>query len=127
MSPLVDEWVEKAEGDFNAAGRELRVRKNPAYHVSCFLSQQSAEKYLKALLERQNQYTPKIHRLIDLLELCKTADSSLEILRADLQELERYSVRVRYPGLVSDKDDAKAAFKAAKIVRGVIRQKLDLG
>jgi len=27
MSPLVDEWVEKAEGDFNAAGRELRVRR----------------------------------------------------------------------------------------------------
>ncbi len=126
MSSLVGEWVEKAEGDFNAAGRELRVRKNPAYHVSCFLAQQSAEKYLKAILEYQNQAIPKIHGLIELLELCKLRDASLEFLRADLQALERYSVRVRYPGVVSDKDDARLAFKAAKIVREIIRQKLDL-
>lgn len=33
MNPLVNDWIEKAEGDFNAAGRELRVCKNPAWQV----------------------------------------------------------------------------------------------
>ncbi len=37
MSPLVDEWIGKAEGDFIAAGRELRARKQPVYHVVCYL------------------------------------------------------------------------------------------
>ncbi len=50
MNPPVHDWIEKAEGDFHAAERELRVRKNPAYHVSCFLSQQCVEKYIKAFL-----------------------------------------------------------------------------
>lgn len=51
MGPLVGVWVEKAEGDFIAAGRELRARKQPVYHVVCFLTQQCVEKYLKAILE----------------------------------------------------------------------------
>jgi HEPN domain-containing protein len=96
MNPLVDDWIEKAEGDFHAAGRELRVLKMPAYHVTCFLSQQCAEKYLKAFLQFHDQEIPKIHKLIDLLVLTKQVDSSLEILRPDLEVLERYSVRVPY-------------------------------
>lgn len=126
MNPLVNDWIEKAEGDYHAAGRELRVRKMPAYHVSCFLSQQCAEKYIKAFLQFHKQEIPKIHQLIDLLKLAKQTDSSLEILRPDLEELERYSVRVRYPGTIVEKEDAKAAFSAAKIVRESMRQKLNL-
>ena len=29
MNPLTLEWIEKAEGDFATAGRELRARKEP--------------------------------------------------------------------------------------------------
>ncbi len=126
MNPLVEDWIEKAEGDFYAAGRELRARKMPAYHVSCFLSQQCAEKYLKALLQANEQEIPKIHKLIDLLILVKQIDPALEILRPDLEELERYAVRVRYPGTFADKEDAKAAFRVAKVVRESLRRILDL-
>ena len=100
--------------------------KNPAYHVSCFLSQQCAEKYLKAFLQYHEQEIPKIHQLIDILKLTKEVDPSLEILRSDLEELERYAVRVRYPGTVAEKEDAKAAFGAVKIVRKTMRQKIKL-
>jgi HEPN domain-containing protein len=127
MNPLVADWIEKAEGDFNAAGRELRVRKNPAWHVTCFLSQQCAEKYLKAFLEYHGQEVPKIHHLIDLIKSCKEIDPALEILRADLDQLKQYAVRVRYPGTVVDKDDAKSAYEAGKAVRQAIRQRLGLG
>jgi HEPN domain-containing protein len=127
MSPLVSEWVDKAEGDFIAAGRELRARKQPVYHVVCFLTQQCAEKYLKALLEQNDKQIPRIHDLVELLELCKEFDPSLEIVRADLEALGRFSVRVRYPGTDVDKEDAKSAFQSAKAVRQIIRQKLGLG
>lgn len=126
MKPLVEEWLVKAEGDFNAAGREVRVRKNPAYHVACFLAQQSAEKYPKALLEYHTQDVPRTHGLIDLLALCRGIDPSLEILRSDLQELERYAVRVRYPGTPADKEDAQSAYRSARAVREFLRQRLGL-
>lgn len=127
MNPLVHDWIEKADGDFHAAGRELRVRKNPAYHVSCFLSQQCTEKYLKAFLQFHNRDFPKIHKLIDLLKLAKEVDPSLELIRLHLAELEQYAVRVRYPGTIVEKEDAKAAFQAAKLIRETMRQKLGLG
>jgi HEPN domain-containing protein len=126
MSPLVSEWIDKADGDFIAAGRELRARKQPVYHVVCFLTQQCIEKYLKAFLEYNNRHIPRIHDLIELLELCKEIDSSLEIVRADLEALGRYSVRVRYPGTIVDKEDARSAYQSAKVVREIIRQKLGL-
>jgi HEPN domain-containing protein len=50
MNDLVREWVEKAEGDFHSAERELRARKAPNYDAACFHPQQCAEKYLKAFL-----------------------------------------------------------------------------
>lgn len=126
MNPLVEEWIAKAEGDFHAAQREARIRKNPAYHVACFLAQQSAEKYLKAFLESHAQDVPRTHQLIDLLALCKDIDPSLEILRSDLLELERYGVRVRYPGTPADKEDAQSAVQSVRIVRSLLRQRLGL-
>lgn len=126
MSPLVSEWVEKAEGDFVAAGREYRARKLPVYHVVCFLTQQCAEKYLKAFLEQFEKPIPRVHDRIELLELCKEMDPGFEILRADLVALGRYSVRVRYPGSTVDKEDAKSAYQSAMVVRDYLRQKLSL-
>jgi HEPN domain-containing protein len=46
MNDLVAEWVQKAQGDFNVARREIRVRRAPNYDACCFHAQQSAEKYL---------------------------------------------------------------------------------
>ncbi len=51
MKPITLEWVEKAEGDYASAHRELRARKNPNYNAACFHEQQCAEKYLKARLQ----------------------------------------------------------------------------
>lgn len=33
MNPLTVEWVDKAEGDFTTALRELRARKSPNYEA----------------------------------------------------------------------------------------------
>jgi HEPN domain-containing protein len=106
MKPPTAEWVAKAEGDFLTAGRELRARKSPNYDAVCFHAQQCAEKYLKAVLQEDERNIPKIHNLIELMLLCEEIDSSFEMLRADLVTMERYSVRVRYPGESAEKEDA---------------------
>jgi len=51
MNPLTLEWVEKAEGDFITARRELHARAKPNYDAACFHAQQMAEKYLKTMLQ----------------------------------------------------------------------------
>ena len=49
MKPETTEWIDKAEGDWTVAHREMRTA-NPVWNVVTFLAQQCAEKYLKAFL-----------------------------------------------------------------------------
>jgi len=126
MNPALAEWIAKAEGDFITAGRELRARKSPNYDSACYHSQQCAEKYLKAVLQANDKHIPKIHYLLELLALILKFDSSYEFLKADLEVLEGYSVRFRYPGEFAERDEAKAAYQAVKAVREFIRHKLGL-
>jgi len=103
MTELAAEWVEKAEGDYATAGREWRARRQPNYDAACFHAQQTAEKYLKAFLQEHGVAFPKIHSLIELLELCLPLDASFELQRDHLVRLDRYAVRYRYPGESADK------------------------
>src|ERR1051326_2694161 len=62
------QWVRKAESDFRLAVRIGRGRE-PFHDELCFHCQQSAEKYLKALLEELGLAIPKTHNLDDLFGL----------------------------------------------------------
>ena len=109
-----------------AAERLLRIRNTPVYAIVCFHSQQSAEKYLKALLQEHRQPIPKIHHLIELLALVTQVEPTCQFLHSDLEILEDYAVDFRYPGILATKDDAKSAYKAVKTIRAFIRQRLNL-
>ena len=124
MNPSIAEWVSKAEGDFLTASRELRARKSPNYDAVCFHCQQCAEKYLKAVLRENNKHIPKIHFLLELLALILEFDGSYEFLKADLEVLEDFSVKFRYPGDFAEKEQAQSAYAAAGTVRTFVRQKL---
>ncbi len=126
MNPTVAEWVKKAEGDFVSAGRELRARNKPNYDSACFHSQQCAEKYLKAMLQANDKRIPKIHFLLELLGMILKFDGACELLRTDLNVLEDYAVRFRYPGDSAEKEEARSAYQSAKVVRQFVRQKLGL-
>jgi HEPN domain-containing protein len=102
MNPLTLEWVNKVEGDFNTARRELRARKAPNYDAVCFHAQQMVEKYLKAFLQEKKKLTPKTHVLLDLLALCMAIEPAFQILQPALNQLEGYAVRFRYPGSLAD-------------------------
>jgi HEPN domain-containing protein len=60
MKPLTQEWVDKADGDFATAGRELRARKDPNYDSVCFHAQR-VEKYFKAYLQDAGIAFAKTH------------------------------------------------------------------
>lgn len=126
MKPLTHEWVEKAEGDFATAGREVRARKRPNYDAVCFHAQQCAEKYLKAILQEQDISFGKTHNLIALLELLIPTKPSWELLRPSLESLTAFGVHVRYPGETTDKATAKEALNHCRIIRLDARKTLGL-
>lgn len=126
MNSLVTEWVEKADGDFRTATRELRVRTDPTYDAVCFHAQQCAEKYLKAYLQANGRPNLPIHHLVRLLEKCREVDLTFEMIRAELEALNDYAVDIRYPGDRATYDEAREAARAMKTVRLFVRHRLGL-
>ena len=124
MNDLVAEWTEKAQGDFNVARREMRVRRAPNYDACCFHAQQSAEKYLKAFLTLHKIDPPRTHNLIDLLSACVVRDRSFDLIRPALELLNVYAVDIRYPGESATKDEARDAVKAMTQVREYVLARL---
>lgn len=65
MKRLTREWVAKAESDLAVA--RMLVRENGRhYDEVCFHCQQSAEKYLKALLQESGAVVPRTHLFVHL-------------------------------------------------------------
>ena len=126
MTPLTMEWIEKAEGDRNAAQSLYRVRKHPNYDAVCFHTQQCAEKYLKARLEEAGATIPKIHDLGILFQLVVAIEPNWASLSQNLRGLNPYAVAFRYPGKASLKAEAKAAIADCREVRRVIRLAFNL-
>lgn len=125
MNPLTQEWVNKAEGDFASAGRELRARKDSNYDSACFHAQQCAEKYLKAKLTEANITFRRSHDLVMLLNLLLPIEPSWQSLLPQLSTLIIFAVDFRYPGMTADKAIAKQAYAACQEVRQVLRISLD--
>ena len=126
MHPLTQEWVDKAEGNWLVAGRELRVRNSPNYDAACFHTQQCAEKYLKAQLQEESIAIPKIHNLGALLDLLLITHPLWGAMRPALVTLTFYAVSFRYPGDSADKEEARQAVKLCRTVRESVRLSLGL-
>lgn len=124
MKPLTREWVEKAEGDFATASRELCVRRAPNYDAVCFHAQQCAEKYLKARLQEADTAFGRTHNLSALLDMLLPIEPLWETLRPHLQALTVFGVDFRYPGESADKEEAREALKYCATVRKQVRSSL---
>ena len=88
--------MRKAEDDLLGA-RRLATNNPPLHDLICFHCQQSAEKYLKGLLQEWGVVPPRTHNLDILLSLLVPFDSNLSTLRRKLKSLTRYAVDFRYP------------------------------
>jgi HEPN domain-containing protein len=124
MKRLTAEWVRKAEADYLVA-KTLAGESLLLHDAICFHCQQSAEKYLKALLKEASAKIPRTHDLGALLSLL-APHYHLPGFQRGLEFLTRFAVETRYPGESASKRQAASALRWAGKVRDACRPLLDL-
>src|SRR5882724_11558780 len=120
MKRLTAQWVRKAESDY-AVAKKIARGGDPHHDEVCFHAQQSAEKYLKALLAERGQPAPRTHILEDLVVLLLPHYPSLRALRKGARFLTRFAVATRYPGKNATKREVTSALRWAAKVRTAAR------
>jgi len=122
---LLQQWLEKAEGDWRVSHR-LLGDSEPHTEAIAFHAQQAVEKYLKALLTWRQVEFPKTHDIKRLLGLVGSCDLALAECLTDAAELTTYAVEYRYPGENPPvtMNDATQAVVIADLVRDEIRGRL---
>ena len=126
MQKITQEWIDKAEGDFQTAQRELLAHP-PNYDAVAFHAQQCAEKYLKARLIEEDIPFPRVHDLAAILELALPLEPTWASLRPQLDALTSLGIEVRYPGTLADREDAEEALRTARASRDIVRASLGIG
>lgn len=124
---LAQEWLKKAEED-ELTIRSLLKHRDGAPSSVCFLSQQIAEKYLKACLVFHKKKFPKTHLLEHLLELCLEIDPLFGELQKEVTLLDTFYVPTRYPGEYPEFtwDKAEIAHQAAEKIKTAVLQKIKI-
>lgn len=117
------EWMRYAEQDWQLAVSLLRRKRLPTVAI-CFHAQQSAEKYLKALLLARGVTFPKTHDLVALNSLCEQHGILTGFSPALLTVLSEYAVVARYPGSEPLPEEAREAVEIARKVRAFARRYL---
>lgn len=123
---LVQQWVKKAEEDWTGIVRLRAGGLEEVADLVAFLAQQCAEKYLKALIQKENTEPPRLHHLPALLDFLLLAYPGLEALRIPCERLTPYAVGFRYPGEEASPEDAKEAIDLAQEIRHTMRTTLNL-
>ena len=116
MTRLTREWVRKAENDWRVVQIVL-VDSRLFRDTLCFHCQQSAEKYLRALLQESGAPVPRTHNLESLLDLLLAAHPSLRGTRRGLRFLTDFAVDSHYPGTSAKKRQMESALRWAERVR----------
>lgn len=125
MKSLTTEWVKKAERDYQSGLVLLEIKPINADLVG-FLSQQCAEKYLKALLQELGLPIKRTHDIAELVDQLIPRYRALRGLRRGTDSLTRFAVEYRYPLMNATTRQARAAFAKATRFRQRIRRRLGL-
>ncbi|KKP32524.1 MAG: hypothetical protein A2312_01630 [Candidatus Staskawiczbacteria bacterium RIFOXYB2_FULL_32_9] len=125
---IVLEWIKRADND------ELNIvsilkHKDGEPSLTCFLSQQMAEKYLKALLIFYENNYPRIHSLIKLLTLIsKYSPDILKEIEEEIILIEPYYIETRYSeDILAESfswEMAEKAYESAKRIKNLVLEKL---
>ncbi len=114
-------WFRQAERDLEDATFN---RQGERYNIACFLSQQAAEKAVKAYLYRRGAEDVWGNSLLDLCEDAKLFEMFFDTIKAEARQLDKYYDITRYPGYLPsgipaeafDDVDAERAIELAGIV-----------
>ena len=118
MSEPVDEWIAKAEGDFDVAQREFSREDRRNLDAICFHAQQCVEKLMKAVLIAHDVTPEYTHNLVYLDARVKNVVESWESEVEELNWLTRAGVAFRYPGEWATDAHAKKAMAICERLRG---------
>lgn len=121
----VNEWIEKAEGDFETVLDLRSKRRKRQQYIIAFHCQQCIEKYFKALLAFYKIDFPRSHDLEELLSLILEKDPLLAPIRKELKELTPFAVEFRYPGEDVSAVEVNSAVKKMKHLRLILRKRLN--
>jgi HEPN domain-containing protein len=124
-----DKWIDFALRDLD--GAEVLCEKG-RYHLACYLSQQTAEKALKAFLAGRSKKVPHIHELDELHKRCLAHDSAFQSITQHRVDLNIFYNPVRYPeaepGALPEgfptREQTEAALIKAKAVLSFVRGRL---
>ena len=134
MKPALKEearlWLEQAEADFSALKVLFDAGK---YDLVCFLSQQSAEKALKAYLLAQGEEKIQTHSIIRLCQLAEAFEPEFKNLKKEIKKLTPYYIETRYPNALQmapakffDQNDAQEAMHLAQKTLEKIKEKIPI-
>jgi HEPN domain-containing protein len=116
-------WLLQARQDLDDANYNLEGRR---YHLACFLSQQAAEKALKAFLYLKGEEMVLGHSVARLLKTAIRYDPEMEMIKGTAG-LDKYYIPTRYPnglpgGVPYEAFDDEDALKAIGLASKVIEQ-----
>ena len=111
------EWLNRARSNLVRAKSKL-----PGVYLEdlCFDAQQAAEKAIKAVMIQRNIEFPYVHDLARLLSLLEEAGENIPEVVRKAEELTRYALVTRYPGIarpVSEQEYAEAVEIAERVVQ----------
>ena len=86
---------------------------------------QAAEKYLKALLAKQEVHFDRNHDISYLLDLCRDTNIALPDFADELESLNPYAVQGRYEILGTSAEDMSEAIARVKKLREHVEQAFD--
>jgi len=131
---LIDEgkrWLAQALNDIDDARYN---QKGGRYHLACFLSQQAAEKALKAFLYMNGEDRVWGHSVAELCRRVAEIDASFKSIRREVATLDRHYIPTRYPNSlpggipseVYEEADAERAINIADTVIKMVKAKMDV-
>jgi len=111
---LAKEWLRYAKSDLSTANHMFFDVNPKETEISCYHTQQCAEKSLKAYLITKNIDPPRTHDLLELNNLCFAYEQCFSAIQNYCVSLNPYGVHVRYPNeLAVDDNLTKIAIENA--------------
>ena len=92
-------WLRQAEHDLSIAERHL---KDHCYSDCCFMSEQTAQKALKAYLFAQGERSVFEHSVFRMITRAREHDAAFAALRERGSILDQYYIPTRYPDALAE-------------------------
>ena len=127
---IANEWINKADSDLNYAEASFDEF-DDFYSQMCVLCHDASEKYLKGYITSFGMKPGRIHDLVTLLIKCKEIlenESEFDKIEEFTRLLNRYYIPLKYPSHypVMNKEQAEEAIRAAKAIRDVVKNLINI-